>query len=150
VVARSVVNDFVAQRKLAVVGVSRQGRKFGNFAYRTLRERGYQLFPVHPSAETLEGDRCYASLRELPEAVGGVLVAVPPPQAEQVVRDAAAVGIPRLWLQQGAASPQALRLAQECGMSVVHGECILMFAEPVVSMHRIHRWVWRVLGKLPR
>jgi uncharacterized protein len=150
VVARSVVDDFVAQRKLAVVGVSRKGRKFGNAAYRALREKGYQVFPVHPSAPTLEGDRCYASLRELPEAVGGVLVVVPPAQTEQVVRDAAAAGIPRLWLQQGAASPQAVHLARENGMKVVHGECILMFIEPVVSIHRFHRWLWRALGKLPR
>ncbi len=148
--ARSGVEDFMAQRKLAVVGVSRRGKKFGNSAYRALRERGYQLFPVHPSASTLEGDRCYPSLRDLPEAVGGALVVVPPAQTEQVVRDAAAAGIPRLWLQQGAGSPAALKAAEEHGLKVVDGECVLMFLEPVTSVHRFHRWLWRLLGKLPR
>lgn len=144
------VEEFLAQNKLAVVGVSRQGKKFGNYAYRALRDKGYQLFPVHPSAETVEGDLCYASLSELPERVGGVLVVVSPAHAEQVVCDAAAAGISRVWLQQGAASPEALRRAHQNGLQVVHNECILMFAKPVASIHHLHHWLWGLLGKLPR
>lgn len=147
---KSSIDDFLAQPALAVVGVSRQGKKFGNYAHRELKKRGYQVFPVHPVAETLDGDRCYPSLRQLPEPVGGVLVVVPPAQTEQVVRDAASVGIKRVWMQQGAASPEAIRFCEEHDMKVVHGECILMFAQPVESVHNLHRWVWRILGKLPK
>ena len=147
---RAVVDDFVSQRKLAVVGVSRHKAKFGNMAFKELRGKGYKLFPVHPHAETIEGERCYPSLAALPEPVGGVLVVVPPAQAEQVVRDAAAAGIRRVWLQQGAESATAIRFCEENGISAVHGECILMFAEPAAFYHRAHRWVWKLLGKLPR
>jgi predicted CoA-binding protein len=91
--SRGVVDDFVSQRKLAVVGVSRKRMKFGNLAFRALRGKGYKLFPVHPFAEGIEGGRCYPSLSMLPEAVDGVLIIVPPAQAEQVVRAAAAAGI---------------------------------------------------------
>jgi len=73
-----------------------------------------------------------------------------PAQAEQVVRDAAAAGIRRVWLQQGAESATAIRFCEEHGISAVHGECILMFAEPAAFSHRAHRWVWKLLGKLPR
>jgi predicted CoA-binding protein len=148
--SKSAVDDFVAQRNLAVVGVSRQGKKFGNYALRELKQRGYRVFPVHPLAEAIEGDRCYPNFRELPEPVGGVLVVVPPAQTPQVVRDAAAAGIKRVWMQQGAASPEAIQFCQENGLSEVHGECILMFAQPVKSFHNLHRWVWRLLGKLPK
>jgi predicted CoA-binding protein len=148
--SRAVVDDFVSQRKLAVVGVSRQKMKFGNLAFKELRRKGYKLFPVHPHAETIEGELCYPSLAALPEPVGGVLVVVPPAQAEQVVRDAAAAGIRRVWLQQGAGSATAIRFCEENGISAVHGECILMFAEPAAFYHRAHRWVWKLLGKLPR
>ncbi len=148
--SKSAVDDFVAQRKLAVVGASRKGGKFGNLAYKELRARGYQLFPVHPQAETIEGDRSYPSLRDLPEPVDGVLIVVPPTQTEQVVRDAASAGIQRVWMQQGAESPAAVRTCAENGISEIHGECILMFAKPVVTYHRLHRWVWRLLGKLPK
>ncbi|MFB3920353.1 MAG: CoA-binding protein [Terriglobia bacterium] len=148
--SREDVADFVAQRRLAIVGVSRRGRKFGNFAFRELRSKGYRMFPVHPQAETIEGERCYASLSALPEPVDGILVVVPPAQTEQVVRDAAAAGIRRVWMQQGAESPAAVQFCRENGVREVHGECILMFVEPAAWWHRAHRWVWGLLGKLPR
>lgn len=148
--SRTAVNDFLEQPSLAVVGVSRQPRKFGNYAYKELRQRGYRVYPVHPVAEAIEGDRSYPNLRQLPEAVGGVLIVVPPQQTEQVVREAAAAGIKRVWMQQGAESPAAIQFCRENGISEVHGECILMFAAPVKSFHNVHRWVWRVLGKLPK
>ncbi len=146
---KAAVDDFLAQRSLAVVGVSRSGKKFGNMAYRELKGKGYQLFPIHPEAEVLEGDKCYARLSALPERSGGVLVIVPPTQTEQVVRDAAAAKIPRVWMQQGAESEEAIRFCEEHGISVVAGECILMFAEPLRFYHKPHRWVWKLLGKLP-
>ena len=146
---QAVVNDFLAQRSLAVVGVSRGGKKFGNRAYRELKAKGYCLFPIHPKAETLEGEPCYPSLDALPDHVGGVLTIVPPDQTEQVVRDAAAAGIRRVWMQQGAESGEAISFCEENGISVVSGECILMFAEPLKFYHRPHRWLWKLLGKLP-
>lgn len=148
--SKAAVADFVGQRKLAVVGVSRKGRKFGNLAFKELRSKGYQVFPVHPQAETIEGARCYPSLGSLPEPVDGVLIIVPPAQTEQVVREAAAAGIRRVWMQQGAESPAAIRFCQESGIQEVHGECILMFTEPLAWWHRAHRWGWKLLGKLPR
>jgi predicted CoA-binding protein len=148
--SKAAVLDFLSQRSLAVVGVSRSGRKFGNIAYRELKSKGYRLVPVHPEAETLEGDRCAASLAALAVPVGGVLVIVPPGQAERVVSEAAAAGIRRVWFQQGAESKAAIRLAESRGMSVVTGECILMFAEPTGFGHRAHRWIQGVLGRLPR
>jgi uncharacterized protein len=150
VASKSAVMDFVGQRSLAVVGVSRSGKKFGNTAYRELKAKGYQLVPVHPEAETLEGDRCAKNLASLPAPVGGVVVIVPPQQAERVVQEAAAAGIKRVWLQQGAESPAAIRLAESKGMSVVAGECILMFAEPAAFYHRAHRWVKGAFGGLPK
>ena len=149
-VSRSAVSDFVVQRKLAVVGVSRGGKKFGNAAYRELKAKGYQLFPIHPDAETIQGDKCYRTLSTLPEPVDGLLIVVPPAQTEKVVEEAAAAGIERVWMQQGAESPAAIRFCEEHGISAVHGECILMYAEPVGWFHRVHRW-WRGLrGTLPR
>jgi len=81
--------------------------------------------------------------------VGGVVVCVPPARTEQVVRDAHRAGIRRVWMQQGAESQAAIRFCEESGIALVHGECILMFAEPAALFHRVHRWIWRLLGRLP-
>jgi predicted CoA-binding protein len=148
VTSKAAVEDFLSQRVLAVVGASRSGKKFGNAAARELRKKGYQVIPVHPEAEVIDGERCYAKLSELPADVGGLLVVVPPSETEKVVEDAAAVGITRVWMQQGAQSDDAVRYCEEQGMSVVHGECILMFAEPA-GIHKFHHWLWKLFGKLP-
>ncbi|MBI4295140.1 MAG: CoA-binding protein [Chloroflexi bacterium] len=147
---RAAVDDFLAQRKLAVVGVFRSGKGFGNAACKELKTKGYRLFAINPRAESIGSERCYPSLSALPEPVDGVLVVVSPAETEQVVRDAAAAGIRRVWLQQGARSEAAVRFCQDNGISVVHGECILMLAQPTALYHRMHRLVWRLLGKLPR
>ena len=148
--SKAVVQDFVAQRKLALVGASSKKAKFGNFALKDLRAKGYKIFPVHPQAKMIEGEPCFSSIAALPEPVDGLLVVVPPAQTEQVVRDAAAAGIKRVWMQQGAESPAAIKFCQENHISAVHGECILMFAEPAAWFHRAHRWAWKLLGKLPK
>jgi len=147
--SREAVDGFLAERTLALVGASRSGRKFGNAVLKALTDKGYRVLPVHRDAPDIDGHQAYPSLAELPEKVGGVIVVVPPVQAEQVVRAAAAAGIGRVWLQQGASSPAALAAADAQGLSVVDGECILMFAEPTGSFHRVHRFVWKVLGRLP-
>jgi len=147
--SQNTITDFLSQRSVAVVGVSRDARKFGNTIYRTLREKGYKVFAVNRNAETVEGDRCYRNLGELPENVGWIVVCVPPEQAEQVAQEAAASGIRRIWFQQGAGSYAAIRYCEKNEIRTVSGECILMFAEPVTSFHRFHRWVWKVIGKYP-
>lgn len=150
VTTRSDVDDFLACERIAVVGVSRSGRKFGNTAYRELKAKGYQVVPIHPQASEIEGDRAVASLAALEEPVDGVLIVVPPDQAERVVRDAEAVGINRVWMQQGSQSEAAIEYCRERGMRVVANECILMFASPTGLVHRVHRWVAQAIGSAPR
>lgn len=146
--SRTAVDAFIAQPALALVGLSRSGKKFGNAACRTLRDRGYRLYPIHPSADTIDGVRCYRRFADLPEPVDSVLVIVPPQQALTIVREAAAAGIRRVWLQQGSSSPAVLQACAELGLQFVADECILMFAEPA-GFHKLHRWVNGVLGRLP-
>ena len=142
------IEAFLDNPSIAVVGVSRSGRGFGNAACRSLRTQGYRVYPVNWSAPTVDGIRCYSRLSELPERVNAVLVVVPPRQAVDVIRDAAAAGIRQVWLQQGAESPGALRLGAELGLDVVAGECILMFARPT-GIHKAHRWLRQVTHGLP-
>src|SRR6266516_2867249 len=142
------IEAFRDNPSLAVVGVSRSGKGFGNLACRVLRTKGYRVYPVNWSAPTIDGVRCYARLSDLPERVNAVLVVVPPAQAVEVVREAAAAGIRHVWLQQGAESPEALRVGAELGLNVVAGECILMFARPTGS-HRVQHWLQRVTHRLP-
>jgi hypothetical protein len=150
VTTRADVEDFLACERIAVVGVSRSGKKFGNMAYRELRAKGYQLVPVHPLAEQIEGDPCAASLSAIAPPPDGLLIVVPPAETERVVRDADAAGINRVWMQQGSQSDAAIAFCHEHGMRVVANECILMFARPTGWFHRAHRWIAAAIGQVPR
>ncbi|MEW5701691.1 MAG: CoA-binding protein [Candidatus Zixiibacteriota bacterium] len=147
---KAMVAEFLAQRTLAVVGASREPRKFGNVVCRELAAKGYRVFAVNPYAQEIDGQPCHPSLNALPEPVGGAVIVVPPAQTEKVVKDAGAAGIHRVWMQRGSESPAALDFCRERGIDVVHGECILMFVEPTGFVHRVHRGLWGLFGKLPK
>lgn len=147
---RAAVDDFVAQKTLALAGASRGGKKFGNSVLKELRAKGYTVYPVHPEAKEIDGVPCVPSLAELPEPVGGIVLTVKPRETTKLVREAEAAGIPRVWMQQGAESEEAIAFCRDRGIDAVHGECILMYAGPVQGIHSFHRWLWKVFGKLPK
>ncbi len=149
VVSAELVRDFVSQRRLAIAGVSRSGRKFGNLLLRELKTRGFEVVPVHPGAAELQGLPCAKSLAELKGRVDGLVVVTPPSEAAKLVREAADAGILRVWLQQGAESDEAVRIARDRGVALVRGHCLLMFLPRAGGIHGFHRLVWRFLGKLP-
>jgi len=142
------VKDFVAGKRLAVVGVSRSGKKFGNAAYKELKQRGYQVYIVHPTASEIEGEPCYPSLEVLKDKVDGVVVSVPPTQGMQVLQDASKAGLNNVWIQQQGDTPELLDLGESLGLNLIHGKCILMYAEPVQGFHSFHRFFVRLSGKL--
>jgi len=147
--SKKVVEDFLIQKNIAVVGVSRKKTKFGNAIYRELKQKGYNVFPVNPNMSVFEGDTCYSDLLSIPEQVDAVVINVPPAQTEKVVKEVNEVGIRKVWLQQGSQSDEAVKYCEENGIEYVSNECILMFAQPSAFIHRAHKWVWGVLGKLP-
>lgn len=137
------IQAFVSEPAIAIVGASRSGRKFGDTALRTLRDKGIRVYPIHPSAEQVDGTPCYRTFSDLPEPVAAVLIVVPPSSAEGVVREAAAAGIKKVWLQQGAESPSALATARALGLDVISGECVLMYVHPT-GVHHLHAAIHRL------
>ncbi len=148
-VSRAVIDDFLAQKQIAIVGVSHGGQGFGNLALRELRNQGYAPVVVHPTVEAIGESPCFHRLADVPAGVSAVLLVTPPAESEKLVREAAEAGIRRVWLQQGAESEAAIALAEQHGMNVVHHECILMFAGHPAFVHRAHRFVRGAFGQLP-
>ena len=121
----NLISEFLSQKKLAVVGISRSGQGFGNVVFKELKSRDYEVYPVHPKAPDIAGERCWTSVLELPEGIGGIVFVIPPSETEKVVRDVAKAGIPRVWMQPGSESATAIRYCEENGLKVVSGQCIL-------------------------
>ncbi|MHB8078473.1 MAG: CoA-binding protein [Candidatus Krumholzibacteriia bacterium] len=148
--SRAAIDEFLAQDTLALVGASRGGKAFGNAVLKALRKRGREVLPVHQEARIVNELPCFRAVADLPPRVGGLVLVVPPEQTEKLVVAAAAAGIRRIWMQRGAESPAALAFCAEHGLTAIHGECILMFAEPAGRIHRLHRGLRRLLGRMPQ
>lgn len=149
-VTRALIDDFLAQKTLAVLGASRDRKKFGNKAYRDLIKKGYTVYPVNPHTEVVEQAKCYPALAALPDRVGGIVVVVPPAKTEKIVAEAKAAGISRVWLQPGAESAAAVKFCEDNHLTVIHDICILMEAKPTAFYHRLHRFFARLGGKVPK
>lgn len=142
-----VIQNFIEKKKIAIVGASRQGNKFGNTAAQELLDRGYEIFLVHPETGEINGTPAYPNLDAVKDLAQSVWVSVPPERGEVVLREAAAAGFENVWLQQGAESPQLIALGDELGLELVSGKCILMYAEPVRSFHKFHQVIWKLIGQ---
>lgn len=149
-VTKKAVDDFIKQKKWAFVGVSHNKKKFGYFAFKELTSKGYEIFPVNPNLKSIEGHTAYPSLKELPERVEAVVISLSPSKTAQIVREAHLQDIKHIWMQQGAESEEAISFCRENGINIIHGECILMFADPVGFPHNVHRFIWKLLGKVPK
>lgn len=148
------VSDFLAQKRIAVAGVSRNEGQAANTVYKKLRDAGYQVFPVNPKAEEVEGDPCYADIKSIPGGVDGVVIATPPQATDQVVRECAEAGISRIWMHrsfgEGSVSSEAIDFCRENNITVIPGGCPMMFCEPVDFGHKCIRWILNLTGGLPK
>jgi predicted CoA-binding protein len=144
------IEEFIAIRELAIAGASRDTKKFGYIVYHDLKSKGYLVVGVNPNATEIDGDPCYATLADLPAPVGGVICLTKPAVTEQIVRQAAAAGIRRVWMQQGAETQAAIDFCKQNGMSVIAHECIMMYQPDTAWFHRAHRFVRDVFGGGPK
>lgn len=147
--------EFLAARRIAVTGVSRNPKGHGsNIVYQRLRERGYEVFPVNPNAEEVEGDRCYPDLRSIPGGVDGVVIGTRPETADATMRECVELGIGRVWMHRGpgagSVSASAASYGREQGISVIDGGCPLMFGPTADFGHKCMRPIFTLFGGVPR
>ena len=150
------INDFLAQKRIAIAGVSRDIRQHpvGNAIYRRLKATGHDVFAVNPAMATFEGDTCYPNVQAIPGGVDGVVIITRPAGTNQVVRDCATAGVHRVWMHQSVAkgssvSPDAVEYCREHDISVIAGACPMMFGPDADLFHRCFRWCLGVASKLP-
>ena len=116
----------MSQRKFAIVGATSDTNKFGYKIFRNLKGRGYEVYPVNPKLDELEGTKCYHKLVDIPLKVDVVDFVVPPPVTEKSLAECKQLGLQRIWLQPGSESESAIAYCNENDMEVVHGVCVMM------------------------
>jgi predicted CoA-binding protein len=154
VTSRRTIDDFLARKRLAVVGVSRNPKDFTRTLFTEFRRRGYDVVPVTPHAAELDGLSCFARVQDVAPPVEGALLLTSPAVTAQVVRDCAEAGVKRVWMYRatgtGAVNRDAIVFCELNGMQVVGGECPFMFFPQTGLVHRIHGFLRRTFGRYPR
>jgi len=150
------VHDFLAQKRIAVAGVSRDNshHPVGNLIYQRLKKTGHEVFPVNPHMQTFEGERCYPDLKSIPGGVDGVVIVTRPATTERIVHECDAAGVRRVWMHQSMAktassvSPEAVEYCRQHGISVIAGACPMMFGPGADIGHRCMQLILRLTGGL--
>lgn len=144
------IQKFLAPRKFAIAGVSRNEKKWGGSIFKELREKGFELYPINPNADEIQGVKCYKSVKELPEDVKHLHITTRKSETEALVKEAIEMGIEMIWIQQGSQTPEALETLQKAGIPLIYKKCIMMFADPVKSIHGFHRSLVKLFGGYPK
>ena len=148
------VEDFLALKRVAVVGVSRNPKDFTRVMWDEFRQRRYEAIPVNPNVAEIDGQRCYASVKDIQPPVDGALIMTSKKATDQVVRDCAEAGIKHIWMYggmaPGAATDTAVAFAQENGMDTVKGLCPYMFLPGTPAFHAPHRVFKKLTRRFPR
>ena len=123
---QDLIKEFMAQKKFAVVGATDNPEKFGNQIFKNLRKRGYEVYPVNPKLEELDGVKCYPGLADIPVKVDVVDFVVPPEVTETIIKDCRQLEFNRIWLQPGSESEAAVTYCRENNMKVVYDVCVML------------------------
>jgi predicted CoA-binding protein len=151
------VKDFLAQKKIAVVGVSDKRETGCNLSYRKFKQAGYQVYAVNPRISTFDGDPCYPDLKSLPEKPEAVFILASPRVTDLIVQQCVDLGVKHVWMHcmmgtkaglatsMSSVSPEAVKLCRENGIAVIPGSCPNQFLKPDIG-HAMMRGMWRMFG----
>ena len=153
----NLVQNFLAQKKIAVVGVSDKRETGCNEAYKRFQANGYQVYAVNPRMTTFEGTQCYPDLKSIPEKPDAVFLLTSPKVTEQVVQQCVELGIQHVWMHclmgtkaglgAGATSvsQSAVEMCKANGIAVIPGSCPNQFLKPDFG-HSLMRVMFRTIG----
>ncbi|MBK7658892.1 MAG: CoA-binding protein [Betaproteobacteria bacterium] len=118
---RRILSD---HRTIAVVGLSANWYRPSFFAAKYMQEHGYRVIPVNPQYESVLGEKCYKSLRDIPEPVGIVDCFRRSEEIPALADEAIAIGAKVLWMQLGVSNAAARAKAEAAGLEVVEDRCV--------------------------
>jgi predicted CoA-binding protein len=152
--ALETIEDFLAQKRIAMIGVSRNPKDFSAVLFEELRKRCYDMVPVNPNASEVLGQISFSRVQDIQPPVDGALLMTTAEVTDQVVSDCADAGIRRIWMYRaggkGAVSEKAVAFCRERGIQVVPGQCPFMFLPSAGGIHKFHGFVRKITGRYPK
>lgn len=151
--ARHLINEFLAVKRFAMVGISHNPKDFSRTLYDELCRRGYDVVAVNPFVGHIDGKPCLARVQDIRPPVTSALLMTSHAVTDQVLRDCADAGITLVWIYGisgvKSVSQSALKICEETGIKVVSGYCPFMFFHSAALFHRLHGFVLKLAGSYP-
>jgi len=153
------VQDFLTQKVIAVVGVSDKRDTGANRNYRTFKRHGYRVYTVNPRISTFDGAPCYPDLKSIPEKPDAVFMLTSPKVTEEIIKQCADLGIKHVWMHcmmgtkpglstgSTSVSPSAVEICRANGIAVIPGSCPAQFLDADLG-HSMMRRLWKMFGLL--
>ena len=153
------VEDFLAQKKIAVIGVSESRETGCNLNYQKFKDAGYTVYAINPNADEFKGDPCYPDLASAPEKPDAVFVLARPEITDEIVQQCVDLGVKYVWMHcmmgtkpglaksMTSVSQDAVTMCRENGIEVIPGSCPAQFLNPDLA-HKMMRGLWRLLGNM--
>lgn len=142
--------DKFLSNEIAVIGASRNKKKFGYQVLEELLNKNYKIYPVNPYTDNIMGKKCFKTIASLPPSVRNYLIITPKKQTDKIVNEILNRGADCVWIQQKSDTKEAISLLTDANITTIYGHCIMMFAAPVGSIHKFHRFISKLLGKYPK
>ncbi|MFZ0734005.1 MAG: CoA-binding protein [Candidatus Sulfotelmatobacter sp.] len=147
------IEEFLALKRFAMVGISREPKDFSVSLFEELCRRGYDVVPVNPKTPNVMGKSCYARVQDIQPPVEGALLMTSTAHTDAVVADCAQAGIRKVWMYRaagaGAVSEKAVEFCREHGIEVIPGECPFMFLPHAGGVHKLHGFFRKITGRFP-
>jgi predicted CoA-binding protein len=155
----NMVQDFLAQKSIAVVGVSDQRETGCNSNYKKFKEAGYKVYAVNPRISTYDGAACYPDLKSIPQRLDAVFIMTSPAVTDLIVQQCVELGIKHVWMHcmmgtklglaagMTSVSQSAVEKCKANGIAVIPGSCPNQFLKPDFG-HAMMRGLWRTFGFL--
>jgi len=147
------IKNFLGLKTIAVTGVSSGTPDAANHIFKKFKDGGYTVYPVNPKTDEVEGEPCYPNITRLPNTPEGVVIASPPSSAKAIIEECLKKEIKYAWfhssINQGSLDVEAVRYAEDNGMTIISTGCPMMYISPVDFGHKCIKWVLKLTGKIP-
>lgn len=141
-------------KRIAFFGLSRSGKATGNSIYNTFKNKGYEVFPIHPEADEIQGEKAYQHINAIPNGVDAAMVVTSAEHTLEVVQACHAAGVKNVWIHynplfgkgMSSVSEEAVAFGHANSMNIIDGGCPMMFFD---VFHKCMRWTLGAMNKLP-
>lgn len=141
------LSSFLKSDSIAVLGVSRNSKKFGNFLFDELKKKGKKIFPVNPLLIEHYGVKCFQSVEDLPEETNSVVFVTKPEITKTLLLKVFQKRMRNILLQQGSHNNESIAICSALNVNVIYRHFLMMYLESVISFHKFHQFLWKLFGK---